>query len=490
MSLPNPPKQENIPIDKRRARALLWTKGILTWKLTEVQKELYHSFHNSTGKTIVWSCSRRLGKSYALCLLAIEKALQKPNSIIKYIAPTQKHVKMIITPIFRDILKDCPKELKPDFKTQDNVYRFPNGSEVQLAGTDSGRAEKLRGGSADICIVDEAAFVEDLEYIVQSVLIPTTTTTRGRIILSSTPPKAGNHPFVDYIQRAEAKGQYVKKTIYDALGKSHVTQDMINDLIEEYGSADSPEFRREYLCEIIRNEDSNVVPEFTDDLQKEIVKPWPRPPHFDIYVAGDIGFKDLTVFLFAYYDFRQAKIVIEDELVMSGRKMTTEALANAIREKEASLFSDKQSGEVKKPYLRVCDNNLIVINDLYVLHQLSFTPTAKDDSEAALNNMKIMLKQKKIVVNPRCETLLRHLKYATWDKTGRKMARSQDNGHFDAVDALKYLVRNVQLNKNPYPSSFGLGSYETTFYPESPNDVPTNLQPLANIFKLRRSIRS
>ena len=37
----------------------------------------------------------------------------------------------------------------------------------------------------------------------------------------------------------------------------------------------------------------------------------------------------------------------------------------------------------------------------------------------------------------------------------RSFARSPDDGHYDAVDALKYFVRSVVYNKNPYPASYG-----------------------------------
>lgn len=832
-------------ISKQQAIALLWNKGSLTWKLSLVQRDLYGSYTQSTAKTIVWSCSRRLGKSYALCVIAIEKCLQKANAVVKFIAPTQKHVKMIIRPLLKEILKDCPKELKPDFMTADNIYRFKNGSEIQLAGTDAGHAENLRGGclsedtlimtpqgptpiselevgdyvygvnrdgsvsqttvknvfftgqkevtdiikgnqviasctddhtwlvrsrtncfngrkyrefekrfgnlsninsrivrkfvtedegiihephayvlgamigdgacyevglaltiaskdsrvpdkigkildanvdqfndylfkirtvsdkhahsldlhvnhyddwlrgktfrdknfdwdivnlwdrdsclellgglidtdgsvyhhkkdnnieiqynssniellkniqklilklfqvravikednrpekyttphyklrvrstffvkrilkelsphlvrdnkkwkdeyeavphsehedfvafsrgqkricntydievdnethlyltadglvthnSSDICIVDEAGFCDDLKYIVQSILIPTTTTTRGKIILSSTPPKSPDHEFEYYRKTAEYKGNYVCKTIYDGVG-DRITTEMIDEIIQELGGADSPDFQREYLCKTIKDENFAVVPEFNDELEALIVKDHPRPPFADIYVGGDIGFKDLTVFLFGYYDFRSAKLIVEDELVMSGKRMTTEYMAQMIKQKEAQNFTNKVTGEIQEPYLRVCDNNLIVINDLYRLHNLTFQPTPKDDAAAALNNMRIMLKEGRIIINPRCKTLIYHLKNAVWNKSKKTYERSPDAGHYDAVDALKYLVRNVQYTKNPYPAGYGMGSGDSWFsYTDHKTEIKPAHKPFLDIFTVKKSL--
>jgi hypothetical protein len=35
--------------------------------------------------------------------------------------------------------------------------------------------------------------------------------------------------------------------------------------------------------------------------------------------------------------------------------------------------------------------------------------------------------------------------------------RSPDNGHYDCVDALIYLCRNIVFSKNPYPAHYDLG---------------------------------
>jgi hypothetical protein len=479
--------EKDSKISKSMAIAMLWNQGVLTWKLDTVQKDLYAAYKTAKHKTLVWSCSRRSGKSYALCVIALEQCLQKPNSIVKFIAPSQKHVKMIIRPLLKKLLNDCPPELRPDFRTADNIYRFPNGSEIQLAGTDNGHAESLRGGDSHICIVDEAGFCDDLEYIVESILIPTTTTTRGKIILSSTPPKSFDHPFVDFMEEAELEGRFVKKTIYDCLG-NRITMEIIKELIEEMGGEHTPAFKREYMCELIPDEEAVVVPEFTADRQKDIIKEWPTPPFRDLYVAADIGFRDLTVFLFAYYDFRAAKIVVEDEIVMNGAKMDTDVLAKSIIKKERDIWTNKVTGELLKPYLRVCDNNLILINDLQQLHKLTFFPVQKDDAEAALNNMRIFLKEGRIIINPKCVTLINHLKYAKWNKQRSSFARSKDHGHYDAVDALKYLVRSVQLGKNPYPQGFGMGSGERWFHGDKPPSDP-KYDKFKSLFKPKPSIK-
>lgn len=818
------------------ARFILWNKGNLSWKLDVNQQVLRDVYVNSKEKIVVWNCARGSGKSYALCVIAIEECLKNPKALVKYCCAKQKEARQIIQPIFRDILEDCPPELRPTFIVAEGAYKFPNGAQIQLSGLDNGRAESLRGGSSVLCIVDEAGTksLKDLKYIIRSILMPAVTRKKdinGKIILASTAPISRAHPFIFYLRRAEIRGASVTRDVYS---NPRMTPDMIRQIIEECGGEDSIEFQREYLCvdedtliktikgykkikdvqkgefvfthkgnykEVLNNfknklddraiykvktsnnlgffvtkghklyvskfsrwfgisgektewtevqditarptdriylkvpidkrtshfEDINkaylagwyvaeghcnktqqqvalalankdpietiqiaaklvfnkefvsypctnfenyrswylnskkakeyfklfgthstkkrviddikfgsndvkysflnayflgdghyypekneisitsvclelladvsdmllsldigcqiklqsdkktgvilgrnvnlhtaynlqisgtnldlfrkqykksrnsisfvkdgyfysriksieqvnynkqyvydievkddhsyvglhgtfhncyiitdtneaVVPEFTETLQKKIVMEWPRPIFFDAYTAMDLGMTDLTVVLFAYYDYKNAKLIIEDEYVTNGQKFTTKSLAEGIKQKEDSCFSDPITRELKPPFKRVSDNNLIVINDLYVLHGLMFLPTRKDDADAALNNMKIMLNAEQIIINPRCTTLIRHLRDATWNKSRKSYDRSPDNGHFDAVDSLKYLVRNIDLNKNPYPIGYGLNRGDDYFQFNKPQHTKYDdlVRSLCNIKK-------
>lgn len=782
--------------------------GVLEWKLDATQKKIYDFFKNNESKTTIITASRRLGKSYILTVIAVEKCLQEPKSIVKFIQPEQKMVRMNIKPLMEEVFKDAPPTMRPVFKTQDNIYVFANGSEIQLAGTDNGNHDKLRGGNAHLCLVDEAAFCSDLKYIINSILIPSTTLTKGKIVLSSTPPRTQNHEFVKYMEMGEQQGNGIKKTIWDAVEDSkdepspRITKEIVEDIVKNMpNGAMSDEFRTEYMCvdadtliktkegykpiesinindlvfthkgnyksvtnifknklgskemykiyssnnegfrvtgdhlvyivkkshygkikfegwqrvdsiqldtwdrvyfkvpletkpesstlsndlfylsgwfvaeghlatktqqvwfslsrkdpaellsdicqkefgnnlklynirnknksclqyalnskkaksffsafgngaknkkipdfikqgnkqqklefirgllggdgytrktntgtfrvlatssrtlahdfsellldlqienticfsdrpkttviegrtvnqsglytvnfnakhllqtpnkiikrsyikdnflyskirkiekieykpefvydievkddhsyvsshgvfhncEVIRDGDLTVVPEFTDEAAKDIILEWPRPPFFDSYVSMDIGFKDLTVVLFGYYDFENAVSVIEDEIVIQGPKMTTEFLAEEIARRENRLWTSTITGEFNKPYLRVSDNNLIVINDLHRLHGLLFLPTKKDNKDAQINDLRMLVSSAQIKINPRCKTLIQHLKSATWNNKRTEFSRSADNGHYDAVDALLYFIRNVDRNKNPYPKGY------------------------------------
>lgn len=498
-NITNEDQYEITDADIREARARLWQEGILHWKLDITQKKIYDFYHSSLERIIVVNASRRLGKSYMLLVMVLELCIKNPGSVIKYIQPTTGMLRTNLKLVMEEILEDCPISLRPEFKTQDNIYVFKNGSMVQLAGTDNGNYNKLRGGNTHLAIVDEAGFCSDLNIIKSSILLPTTTLTRGRIIFSSTTPPHPDHEFIKEMELAEKKGTLIRKTIIEAMHDSEmetrprISKEVVADIIKEYSrGAESDEFRTEYMCEIIFNSTDAVLPEFTANVQKDSIVNWPKPIFYDRYVAMDIGYEDLTAVLFAYWDFDNGVLVIEDEYSINGPQMTTPVLAENIMKIERKLWTNKVTGEFQDPYIRVSDNNLILINDLQQLHGLTFLPTEKKNKDAHIGNLRTMIQASQIIINPKCTQLINHMKFATWNKNRDDFKRSADNGHYDFVAALMYLARNIQKSKNPYPTGYRyskLGPAGDVFIRnENDDDFNDAYQKLDKLFQPKSSM--
>lgn len=236
-----------MALSKRDIQDELWRRGILVFKMHKVQKEMFEIYLNAEPRsTLVWLLARQSGKSYLLAILALMEAIQNPNSITKLLTDTKIHVQTIFEPLFREILEDCPEDVRPEYLPSKFIYVFPNGSQIQMAGTDANNAERLRGQKSSLILVDEAAFCNKLSYNVMSILFPTTTHTGGKIVLASTPPEEPDHDFTDFIEEAEQNNLLTKKTLYDnPLLDDAVKQSIVNKFI---GGANNPQFRREYLC--------------------------------------------------------------------------------------------------------------------------------------------------------------------------------------------------------------------------------------------------
>lgn len=449
----------NAPLTRAEALDILWRKGNLSWKLDSCQKQLHNIIITATYDKIVLNCSRRLGKSFALLVTALETAIKIPNCQIKYAAPTAKMVKKIIEPTLVTILKDCPDDLKPKFDRHEGVYRFKNGSKLYIEGCSDGNAENLRGTSVDYGFIDEAGFIQDLEYLINDILLPQTLTTNGRLVIASTPPRNPDHDFVSYIQEAIDNNSYIKKTLLDWLEdtkndpahlRSRITPQRIDKIKKSSGGEHSITWRREYMCEIIRDTVDAILPECTAELLRDIVRPHKKPRDYDAYVSIDLGWNDNHALLFAYYDFLAGKLIIEAELELQGKLTNTKKLTEAAIEIETRLWRDPIENTRKLPYKRVCDNEQVIIQDMRQLHNYAVEATEKDNLQAAVNDARIKLASKQVIISPECKKLLFQVNTGLWNKARTKFAKQKKGGHYDLVAALVYLIRNIEWNRSPF----------------------------------------
>jgi hypothetical protein len=451
-----------MSVDSDKAAALqkaaveaLWRRANLRWMCHSTQLKILSAIKASNSKQFFALCSRRLGKSHLCTILAIEKCLQKPGARVLYIAPWGKDAAQIVTDILPTILATAPDDIKPVWHSQARELVFPNGSIIRLRGVNGESAAFLRGGSIDFCVVDELGIVDDAESVISSVLLPMAMTSGGTFLFASTPPMSTGHDSVAIFEKLAAQGATAVFTLKDA---PHVTDAVKIEYLIEAG--ETPEHatacikgdavpktttaRREYWASFCTDADSAVIPEFDAECERAIVKEWPRPPYFYSIVSMDPGFSDATGVLWAYTDFAQGKLIIEDEaLILKGN---TETIAKIIKSKEAALWPTP-------PLLRVSDVDLRLIADLSAQHGLTFAPTRKEDRAGAVNYMRLLVGSKRVIIHPRCQHLIRQMKNAVWNRKATDWARGRkEDLHFDLISALLYLTRNAPFTQNPYPS--------------------------------------
>jgi hypothetical protein len=177
--------------------------------------------------------------------------------------------------------------------------------------------------------------------------------------------------------------------------------------------------------------------------------------HWHRYTSLDLGTRDFCAALFSYYDFLNARLVVEDEVIENGPTMTTNSLAKAIKDKEAELWPG-----LGLPYRRISDNSLgTMLTQMGTQDDLYFQVTNKDTLEAMVNKVRVWVATGRIYVSPKCKHLIGCLKYGIWSSKhagAREFAKSKVYGHYDALASLVYLVRNVDEHSNPLPVHHGL----------------------------------
>jgi hypothetical protein len=432
----------------------LWRQGDLeAFKFHSTQRKIYAALTAKAHDQFFLLCSRRLGKTYMLLTLAFQECLKHPDRRVLFLAPEKQMAREITTDTAAQLLKDCPKELKSqiEFKTQFGEYHFPNGSVLRLKGVNAEQADSLRGGATHLVIIDEAGQMDNLEYIVNSVVMPMTLTTKGRIIFATTPPTTPDHDSKRIYDRLFAQNATVKFTILDAphidaedkarqlrsLGE--VEEDIPRILAGEQMPKTTAALR-ELFGEFITDASMKVVKEFDVEAKKVIVRRTERPSQFDAYVAMDPGFQDRTGLLFAHYDFTTGNIVVEAEALLW--QASTSKIAECIAETEYKLWGHQ------RPLLRVSDVDPRLVADLFERHGLVFVQAQKQDSLGAINLVRTMVQNRELTINPDCIQTVYQLENTIWNKKATDFERTSE-GHGDLLAALKYLCRHVNRRRNP-----------------------------------------
>jgi len=443
---------------RNRATAELWRRGdVVDILLKGRQKDIYELYkinRATPGITSTFAlCTRRGGKSFTAFAIAISECIQKSNYKVLYLSTTTEQVREITGQISESVLETCPADMKPFWKSKESKFVFPNGSEIRVKGLDKVGGSAIRGVKADLVIFDEACFMQDLRNIVESIVSPMIVAENGHIIFASTPPDTPGHESISIIAQCEANNALIKYTIDDTLGVLYNEQ-QLEAFERTAGGRKSTVFKREYLAQIVVETNKAILPSFSKideaDLVQTVVFPTQRDDirfYPDTYVGMDLGFRDLTVALFGYWDYPNARIVIQSELVWKDKQATTSNIASDIKQMEKKLWG-REAGR------RTCDNDLRFIHDIKNEHGIRFFKTAKDNKEAQVNMLNIMLNDGQIVIDPSCKTLLAHMKYGIWKENRREFERTKELYHCDAIDALIYLMRSIKRHRNPIPASY------------------------------------
>ena len=452
-----------------RARKILWHRADLSSKYHSGQDLLEAAFQKRSGNPFVADCSRQFGKTVWAAIGDIETALKKPRAQIRVGTAFLTDLEQFIIPAFEWAMEDIPGELRPKWNGQKNRYVFPSTlSEIRLVGLDR-KPNGLRGNKLTRIDLQEAGFIKELKRLYQYVLIPSTThVPDAEIVMSSTQPDSPDHDFIYFCDRAAEEGNYI---CLDIDKNPLLTQEKKDLIALEYAPIDpsksreelialgraSNAFQREYLCQRVVDVERAIVREFSPGLIG-IREPTEYDPFYHRYLWMDMGVqRDLTVILFALYDFRNAYAYVEDEIVIRGPKVTTNLIAAAITDKF------KERPEYKKSYRRVADNSHpLLLNDLASDHEIFFTATDKGRLHEMVNDLRVFVGARRLRFHPRCTHTIGSFKSGIWNVARDKFAHSEIYGHFDAVAAAVYGVRNLDQNTNPIPRNYGI-DLENTF---------------------------
>ena len=189
---------------------------------------------DSNKRFIVVMCGRRFGKSELSQILGITEALK--GGSVAYVTPTYGLAQVF----FERLTKTLP------FKNNISKLKIYCPNEGSIEFFTGERLDNLRGRKFHLVIIDEAAFISDLEDGWNNSIRPTLTDYEGRAVFLST-PRGKNFFYSLFMKQGETDWQSFKFSTYD---NPHINPREIDD-----ARIQLPEvvFNQEYLADPAEN---------------------------------------------------------------------------------------------------------------------------------------------------------------------------------------------------------------------------------------------
>lgn len=189
---------------------------------------------DSGKRFIVVMCGRRFGKSELSQILGITEALK--GGSVAYVTPTYGLAQVF----FERLTKTLP------FKNNISKLKIYCPNEGSIEFFTGERLDNLRGRKFHLVIIDEAAFISDLEDGWSNSIRPTLTDYEGRAVFLST-PRGKNFFYSLFMKQGENDWQSFKFSTYD---NPHINPREIDD-----ARIQLPEvvFNQEYLADPAEN---------------------------------------------------------------------------------------------------------------------------------------------------------------------------------------------------------------------------------------------
>lgn len=324
---------------------------------------------------------RRSGKTFSIAVKLLHTAMTKERSLSLYIGLTKSAARNVIWDILMKLIEDY--KLPCSVNEHILVIKFNNGARILVEGAkDSQAAERLRGMSFDLVILDECqgfstSFASSL---VSEVLSPAISGVDGELVLAGTPdplcksvlflawkgekPFKGFKPFHWNVTHNVKLPRFVR-------GIS-TPETYLKEICEETGyNLNDFGFRREYLGEFVEDS-SSLVYGFNPD--RDLAPSLPEGHEWNYVVSADAGFNDSDAIVVAAFSYTHKIAYFVDSYSAAGQDFSS--LAEKIVE-----FNEKYS-----PIMTIIDpggGGLKIVEEMNNRYKIRAEPAGKYNPKAA-----------------------------------------------------------------------------------------------------------
>lgn len=266
---------------------------VIPYKPRDWAKQL----HDSDKRWKVIVLHRRAGKTVAALNHLERDALQTPNSLFAYIAPTYKQAKMIAW----DMIKSY-SHMIPGIKYNESELTviYPNGAKIRLLGADN--PDSLRGIALWGVVFDE--YSQQPSSIFTEIIRPALSDKKGYAIWIGTPK--GHNDFYNLYEHAEKNDKWFRLllTVED-------TKVLDDEEIDDARNIMSPdEFNQEYYCSF---EAAIQGAYYSDQLlavrKEDRITTIPYEDNIPVNTYWDLGVGDATSIIFVQFVHNEKRII-------------------------------------------------------------------------------------------------------------------------------------------------------------------------------------
>jgi hypothetical protein len=434
----------------------LWRQGDLRYKLWVQQEPIYAAIRALPRHVneAVALCARQFGKSHLGVTLAVEDCIRFPNRCIMIVGPTYEQTRDIVAPRLELVARDAPTGMVSRLKSE-KKWRVGD-SELVIGGFDVNSSSQ-RGKTVQNVYIEEVVDAKPDSFMesMRSDLGPALThSDAGKMIYLTTLPKIPDHPFIiETLPRADLNGALYVYTIDD---NKALTPEQYQACVDRAGGRDSDDFKREYLCLLVRDRNIVVIPDFDEALHvSEVDLPLEYKP--GIWIDWG-GVRDKTVALLVTHDFYNDMDLYWDEIAWPSNT-PTETIVRDLRKQWGADFPGA-------PYIIDAPGQLLV--DLKETHGITSQLPAKGDWKASINQLAVRFAQKKVKIHPRCKLLRQTCRSGTFNDQKTDFSRTESLGHCDAIAAAMYANRGLDRSS---PYGIMRPSADTTFIMPKTHDT-------------------
>jgi hypothetical protein len=395
------------------------------------------------GGHLVLLCHRRFAKSSLLFLIGAEECIRHPRCRIAVPCDSKEHATDISTQIATPLFDRAPPGVKPTWIQTRHLWRFPNGSTLELFGGEKSQLARARGGKFRAVLAEEARDHPHLRLSIESVYRQSLADTAGsQLLLVSTVPEQEQSDFEAYFKQAEENGNawIMPLSQNPDYPRSFYEKEAAHALGGERGG----DFQREYECQWIHSDDVRlIVPEFDPKARREIVQEKEAPAWARWFHGLDPGGFDPTGLVWGWYDERNDHVHVVRELQIR-TQVTTPELARAVRETHKDLF--KHGTPPLEWWADPADGT--TLHNLNVDQGLIYRASGNDDLWGNFDAIRRSVQERTMTIDPSCTTLVHEMTHCRRTRDGKKIQRDRF-GHGDVMMALYYCMRNLVRKPRP-----------------------------------------